>query len=498
VAGSSLFPENILLVLGVMNSKPAAYLLKLINPTVNFQVGDLARLPIPATATRSLNILVSQSFHLAIISNVQNECTFKFIIPPGWDKERQNLAKARSQLTTLEAQLDDEVYQLYGIMYYDRIAIESELIGGVINNDDEEGTSDNNDNDIEVDESISVISPQELGIRYVSYAIGTALGRFQPGRIGALGSTIYCRSDFSIGSLPAPDQTEFDELVGSAEQYAYVDENGGRHVFSAQVERALQNLALPDGIAVLDDGHPRDLPTLVEKALILMLGEQATREVIREATGGDSSTSPGAGASASLSARLRRFLEKDFFTSWHFKWYRKRPVYWPIQSSKRSYGFVLFHEKITHDTFYAIQREPYLDTKRNAVALKMADVQAAFKSASGAASKKLERELDELRKLSDELAQFAKDLEAITLGGYEPEENWIDDGVILRMAPLWKVIPIWKSEPKKYWERLEAGEFDWSHIAMKYWPERVKEKCKTNKSYAIAHGHEEWFLEQYK
>ena len=106
---------------------------------------------------------------------------------------------------------------------------------------------------------------------------------------------------------------------------------------------------------------------------------------------------------------------------------------------------------------------------------------------------KLEKDLDTLNKLSTELAAFAKDLEAITLGGYEPEENWIDDGVILRMAPLWPVLPIWKSEPKKYWERLQAGDFDWSHIAMRYWPERVKAKCKTNKSYAIAHGHEEWY-----
>jgi hypothetical protein len=28
---------------------------------------------------------------------------------------------------------------------------------------------------------------------------------------------------------------------------------------------------------------------------------------------------------------------------------------------------------------------------------------------------------------------------------------------------------------------------------MKYWPERVKQACRKNKSYAIAHGHEEWY-----
>jgi hypothetical protein len=64
-----------------------------------------------------------------------------------------------------------------------------------------------------------------------------------------------------------------------------------------------------------------------------------------------------------------------------------------------------------------------------------------------------------------------------------------------RLAPLWEIIPIWKAEPKKHWQKLEAGDYDWSHIAMQYWPERVREKCSTNKSYAIAHGHEDWFTE---
>ena len=67
--------------------------------------------------------------------------------------------------------------------------------------------------------------------------------------------------------------------------------------------------------------------------------------------------------------------------------------------------------------------------------------------------------------------------------GYDPD---IDDGVILNMAPLHELIP-W-SEPKKYWEELEKGRYDWAHPAMKYWPERVKEKCRKDKSLAIAHG----------
>ena len=62
----------------------------------------------------------------------------------------------------------------------------------------------------------------------------------------------------------------------------------------------------------------------------------------------------------------------------------------------------------------------------------------------------------------------------------------LTDGVILNIAPLWELLP-W-NEPKKYWEELQEGKYDWSHIAYQLWPERVKEACKKNRSIAIAYG----------
>ena len=83
------------------------------------------------------------------------------------------------------------------------------------------------------------------------------------------------------------------------------------------------------------------------------------------------------------------------------------------------------------------------------------------------------------------MKEFTKRIEAVIQRGYEPH---IDDGVLINMAPLWELVPSWQAEPKKCWQALEGGDYDWSHTAMDYWPERVKEKCRTNKSFAIAHG----------
>jgi len=44
------------------------------------------------------------------------------------------------------------------------------------------------------------------------------------------------------------------------------------------------------------------------------------------------------------------------------------------------------------------------------------------------------------------------------------------------------LISLWQPEPGKGWEALEKGDYDWAYQAMDQWPERVKEKCKTNKA----------------
>lgn len=459
---------------GLLNSKFAEYIVGL-SETININIEDLLRMPfakITETTLNEFDILIAKLIRYRISKDQTNEKFFSFVSPP---QVIQNDDLKNDGNNTTEVLLNELVLGLYQITPKEKEEINKES-GNHASEDIEPDIVDLNSENTEVIEDD--FSEDGYFKDWISFAVGIIFERFKPGNpLAKYGSAIYHRADFSIGSLPEPTEEEFNELVGEPSQFAYIDEQGGRHVFSLQAEQALQKLVVLDGIAVFDPNHPRDLPTLVSKALELMLGQAQAQEVIQQAAGGD----------------LRKYLEKDFFTQHHIKQYRKRPVYWPIQSFKRSYGFVLFHEKIDRNTFYALQQEPYLPTKRRAVQLRLEELGKKVLTVQGAARKPIEKEMDELRQLGEELAQFAKDLDAITRGGYEPEADWIDDGVILRMAPLWSVIPLWKSEPKKYWEELAAGKYDWSRIAMKYWPDRVKKACMKNKSYAIAHGHEEWY-----
>lgn len=434
--GPAVFPDTPyepLSITATLNSSIAQYLLALLSPALGFEVGHLALLPVPPAMSSGLAHTAHRAVALAKADSAVDETTYDFTAPLPWECGLEMAARRAAWLAEIEREIDEEVYRLYGISDEDRAAIEAELAGGMVI-DDEEAEAP------EAEETAPKVTRQELAVRWVSYAVGIIMGRFQPGVEGALGSAIV------------------ESWEGDGEP---------QHLFTPEVEAALRAMADRDGIVVLDEGHPDDLAARVEQALELMLGPEGAREVVAE-IGGD----------------VRKFLERDFFTKWHLKWYRKRPVYWPLQSPKRTYGLYLFHERITPDTLFLVQRR-YVDPKLTWLDNKIADLRGQRDRAEGRERTRVQRELDAAVAQREDVAEFARRLAAITDRGYAPD---LDDGVILNMAPLWEVIPAWSAEPKKSWEALERGDYDWAKIAMRYWPERVEAKCRTDKSLAIAHG----------
>jgi hypothetical protein len=68
----------------------------------------------------------------------------------------------------------------------------------------------------------------------------------------------------------------------------------------------------------------------------------------------------------------------------------------------------------------------------------------------------------------------------------------LDDGVMVNASALWPLLdPQWK-DPKKWWKELASAQgrkdYDWSHLAARYFPARVEAKCVEDPSLAVAHG----------
>lgn len=425
VKGSSAFPENVPFIMGILNSVVANYILNLLNPTVSFQVGDLARLPIPRSSSSGLEKLVEQAISLARADSAESEITYDFISPPAWPAGCDLLSKRRAEQEGVEREVNNEVFRLYGISSDDRRLIEAELNDGP-SPEAASDAADSNDVAEDDDSGSPPISRQELARRWISYAAGIVLGRFEIG----------------------------------------TPEGIGRGQFTADVAARVKGFVELDGVLADDPGQPRDISARVFDALEAMLDSAEAAALVKE----------GCGDGESIEA-LRAWLGSGFWKE-HFRLYRKRPIYWPLQSPKKRYTVWIFHEKLDRDSLFRIRTE-IVEPRLRLAEREIADLRGKATIDRGAT-----KVLDRLRDLADDLRAFSERLKTVSGTGYTPR---IDDGVLLNAAPLHSLLPSWP-ETKKAWDELAAGKYDWAHQAMDHWPDRVKEKCETNRSYAIAHG----------
>jgi hypothetical protein len=113
VAGSCVFPAgDPLVLLGMLNSSIAAELLRVINPTVNFQVGDLGELPVPSAGGDSLAPLVSEAIELQRRLDAFDETSTDFVQPA---EDIDSLQVLRRRLIQIEHQINDVVAEMYGV-----------------------------------------------------------------------------------------------------------------------------------------------------------------------------------------------------------------------------------------------------------------------------------------------------------------------------------------------------------------------------------------------
>jgi hypothetical protein len=115
VAGSALFPDDPLMLLAVLNSSLARELLAGINPTVNFQVGDLAQLPVPRGGSDALEAGVMRVIQLQKQLDAFDETSPDFVAPMEWRGAAALSASIQQELAILERKIDQEVHRLYGL-----------------------------------------------------------------------------------------------------------------------------------------------------------------------------------------------------------------------------------------------------------------------------------------------------------------------------------------------------------------------------------------------
>ncbi len=207
-----------------------------------------------------------------------------------------------------------------------------------------------------------------------------------------------------------------------------------------------------NGILVDDAGHPDDIVRRVQAVFELIFADRA-EAIVREAC-----------AILGVKELREYFRNPRAFWDEHVKRYsrsrRKAPIYWLLQSSKRSYGLWLSYHRLDSDLL-AKALTQYVEPKvrQEQAALEALRSQRASSGATGAAARQLERQIDRQEALLSELHDFRDRLERAVRLGLQPD---LDDGVLLNIAPLYEIVP-WKPA-KDAWQELLAGKYAWSSI----------------------------------
>jgi hypothetical protein len=236
----------------------------------------------------------------------------------------------------------------------------------------------------------------------------------------------------------------------------------------------------PDARAILvdDPGHESDVVRRVEEAIATQFASGAPDDVVRALAAGRSMT-------------LREFIASSFFSrhlSEYSDYRRGAPVYWQLSTPSTRFSAWIYLHALTKDTFYNLQND-FVVQKLAHEERTLESIRLEYgQSPTAAERKQLAAQVsfvEELRTFLDEVKRIAP--------LYSPS---LDDGVVVNFAPLWRLVPhqnAWQRELKTAWDSLCRGDYDWAHLAMHLWPERVVPKCASDRSLAIAHGLESFF-----
>lgn len=236
------------------------------------------------------------------------------------------------------------------------------------------------------------------------------------------------------------------------------------------------------GVLVDDEGHPSDVVEKLRDALRAIWGLQA--ESIEEAAcvrmGNKSLRDYFARSSGFFADHLKRYSKSS----------RKAPIYWPLSTTSNSYTIWIYYPNLNNQTLFTAVND-FLDGPNGK--LTQVNRECAELRIKSSRSRDEEKQYETLQTFERELADLRDSLLKIALS-YQPN---LDDGVQITAAPLWSLFrhKPWQKVLKETWVKLEKGDYDWAYLAMAYWPERLREKCKTDKSLAIAHGIEELYIE---
>ena len=351
VGGSSAFPtpQYRELCLGFLNSKLSASLLKCINPTVNTQVGDLKRLPFKK------EILTRADEFAQCVKEMETDAKSDWDnFETSWDFRDQPLLRPGLKGMTLEASWQNwETQSTAAIRRMQELETENNRLFI-----EAYGLQDELSPEVPEEQiTLARADRRKDMAAFLSYAIGCMMGRYSldaPGLILAdAGATVedYWRTIEERLKDEGRRMKDEQEAMQNAENFNLHTSSFIIHNSSFILDQ--------DGILPLLDGEwfEDDIVARTREFLRATFDEVGLRDNIRF-------------IEESLGKDLRKYFLTDFYKD-HLQTYKKRPIYWLVQSPKKGFSVLIYLHRYTKDTMNLVLNRylrPYQEKLRNRLA----------------------------------------------------------------------------------------------------------------------------------
>ena len=387
IAGMSFFTKEppLTLLLGFCNSKIALEILRILAPTINFQAGDIGRLPIVEYGGQAEGICNLVSSNIALSKDDWDS------YEPSWDFKRHPLLRSVPCLAdayiTWKAECEQRFQQLkaneeeLNRIFIDIYGLQDELTPEV---EDKDVTVHRIfDTKDDVPESMKgsnyVRTKRDEIVSLISYAVGCMFGRYSLDVEGLA----YAGGDWDASkySTIIPDK---DNIIPICDDDYFDDDITGR--FVKWVEAVYGSDTLEENLKFIADA---------------LGGKGTPREVIRS------------------------YFLNDFYAD-HCKTYQKRPIYWLFDSGKKNGFKALIYMHRYQSDLLARMRTDYVHEQQERYRTQLTHLADALEHASGSERVKLTKQQKKLQEQSLEIQKYEEKIHHLADQNISID---LDDGV---------------------------------------------------------------------
>lgn len=408
VAGMSIFTNDnnkYMYILSLCNTKVVRAIMNFLAPTLNFQVGDIAKIPVIYNEDNlnDINSITENNITISKQDWDSFETSWNFVMHPlipygassnegltieaSFERWKNECEERFNTLKKNEEELNKIFIDIYGLQ--------------------DELTPEEDDKDVTVRKADRVRDIKS----FISYAVGCMFGRYSLDKKGL----VYAGGNFEATYEKYQGQRLIDEkgepLPGNDGGWAGVSLAEYKYIYDGENEIELSYSPDLDNIIPITDTPylGDDIVKRFKDFVEVVYGKETLSENLNYIA-----ETLGKKEMESDEDTIRRYFLNDFYKD-HVKTYQKRPIYWLFDSGKRN-GFkaLIYMHRYNEDTIAKL-RIDYLHKIQEAYRHELNDIEQKLNTDVSVEEKRrltkeqadLTAKLDELKPYEEKIAHLA-------------------------------------------------------------------------------------------